>query len=98
MIRLVILVVAIAVVRAGVMVLVGMFVRTRCPACRRPSLALDQRTSAGGIETQTGATMFRCAACSAEYRRAVNSKILIPREAWDGGAREAIPQAKTVKR
>ncbi|MBA2538616.1 MAG: hypothetical protein H0V17_03200 [Deltaproteobacteria bacterium] len=88
------LTIAIAAAAIGVMAVVVQLSRTRCPACRKPGLELDLRASAGGVDDQApDARQFRCPHCEAEFRREDGGP-LIPRSAWEAGAREEIPRAR----
>ncbi len=92
------LTIAIAAAAIGVMVVVVAMLRTRCPACRKLGLELDLRTNPGGIDARTPATkQFRCPSCEAEFRREDGGP-LIPRSAWEAGARQEIPRAKVHRR
>ena len=91
----VILLVALAAI-GGIVLLVHLL-RTRCPACRKPTLELDLRGSASGtLEGQPLVQMLRCQTCGAEYRRDDKGP-MIPKAAWDAGARDELPRA-TLKR
>jgi hypothetical protein len=89
--------IAVAVGAAFVLVLfVAWLARTRCPACGKPALELDMRDNSGGVEAGTGARMFQCARCLAEFRR-LDKGPLVPRATWEAGGREAPPVAKVVR-
>ena len=81
---------------AGIVLLVRLS-RTRCPECRKGTLEIDDREHPGGIVPGVpSALMLRCLACAAEYRRDDKGP-LIPKLAWDAGARDELPRA-TLKR
>jgi hypothetical protein len=85
---------AFAVAAIGAMVVVVLVLRTRCPACRKRGLELDLRANPGGIDGGAPhARQFLCPHCSAEFRRADRGP-LIPRSAWEAGAREELPRAR----
>jgi hypothetical protein len=87
-------IVAVAVVAVGAMVLLVHLLRTRCPGCRKPTLELDLRDDPGGsVPGVPTAKMFRCLTCAAEFRRDDGGP-LIPKIAWDAGARDELPRAK----
>lgn len=92
------IIVGIGLVGAGLVFILVYFLRTRCPACRKPTLELDLRTNPGGVDVHTGGRKFRCTACRAEYRRADEGGPFITREAWEAGARDAIPKAQARRR
>ncbi len=59
-------------------------IREACPGCDETKLALDP-------EPLTGATAFRCAACSSRFGR--SNGVLIERAAFQAGSREPFPRA-----
>ncbi len=90
--------IAIAVGAAGAMLVIARVLRTRCPACRKPGVELDLRTNPGGVDGSSPLVrQFRCPRCSAEFRRDDRGP-LIPRAAWEAGAREEIPRARVHHR
>jgi hypothetical protein len=73
------------------------FIRPRCPVCRGKTVELDTRDHVGGIEVATGGKMMQCLQCGADLRCAEGGP-LIPKAAWDSGAREALPPARVLRR
>ncbi len=92
------IVVAIGLAAAVMVIVIAYLLRTRCPACRKPTLELDLSENPGGDEVATGGKMYRCTTCGAEYRRRHNEGPFISRAAWDAGAREAIPKVRALRR
>lgn len=70
--------------------------RRRCPVCRRRSVAM--RFTDGYSDGETHIVSYRCKhrSCRAEFRTH-NGGPLIPRDAFDQGVREPVPQATVVK-
>ncbi len=88
--------IAIPLVVAVVIVIAQRALRARCPECDA-ALALDIRNNpAGVVWGSPGARMFRCKSCGAEYRRE-NRGPLIPKTAWDAGARVGLPRATVLR-
>lgn len=86
-----------AVVVFGVAMLSILFAleRKTCPVCRRRAVAM--RFTDGYSDGENNIVSFRCKHCRAELRT-LNGGPLIPRDAFDEGVREPVPQAKVVAR
>jgi DNA-directed RNA polymerase subunit RPC12/RpoP len=73
--------------------------KTRCPACKTQTLAIKSLTRGHVWPPPDGKpideTLYACRTCGAEFGREGNGP-LIPRHAWDAGAREAFPAAKAL--
>src|SRR5258705_9932305 len=71
----------------------------RCPACRERTLVVRSlvrgRVWPPVNRTPIDETLYRCEACGAEFGREGRGP-LIPRHAWDAGAREAFPAARVL--
>jgi len=74
-----------------------------CPSCRERGLESDM--TAGGLYTGAdeagrrypfSISAYRCTACGAEFRQ-YNNNGMVPKEAFDKGAREPIPEATVRK-
>jgi transposase-like protein len=82
-----------AVLIGGILLLVILFAleRKKCPVCQRRRVAM--RFTDGYTDGETNIVSYRCKKCRTEFRT-FNGGPLIPREAFDDGAREPLPQAK----
>ncbi len=69
--------------------------RKKCPVCQRRAVAM--RFTDGSSDGETHIVSFHCKRCRAELRT-LNGGPLIPRDAFDQGVREPVPQAKVVAR
>ncbi len=77
---------------AGIIILVRL-ARTPCPRCRTGTLEIDEREHPGGsLPDVPDARRFRCVECREEYCRQAKGP-LIPRAAWEAGARDELPRA-----
>lgn len=85
------------VLAAGIAVLAMLFAleRKKCPVCRRRAVAM--RFTDGYTDGKTNIVSFRCKKCRAEFRT-LDGGPLIPREAFDAGVREPVPEAKVVRK
>jgi predicted RNA-binding Zn-ribbon protein involved in translation (DUF1610 family) len=92
----ILLVVAISVVVAVVMIVVGLLVKMRCPSCGKRKIELDERQHIGGVDFSINGKLFVCTACHTELAR-FDSGPLLPRRAAREGAREPIPRARAVR-
>ena len=69
--------------------------RKKCPVCTRRAVAM--RFTDGYSRDGVHIVSFRCKQCRAEFRT-LNGGPLIPRDAFDRGAREPVPQARVIGR
>ncbi len=87
----------VAVVLIGIAVLSILFAieRKKCPSCQRRAVAM--RFTDGYSNGEINIVSFHCKQCREEFRT-LNGGPLIPRHAFDLGAREPVPQARVVAR
>jgi len=79
----------------GVLAIVFAIERKKCPVCQRRAVAM--RFTDGYTDGEINIVSFRCKHCRAELRT-LNGGPLIPRDAFDAGTREPVPQARVVER
>lgn len=88
------LAVLIIVLGIGVLSILFALERKKCPVCQRRAVAM--RFTDGVSDGANNIVSYRCKHCRAEFRT-LNGGPLIPRDAFDSGTRDPLPQAKVIR-